>query len=190
MITDEAKEAVRRRILDKRKGLGPSYRQEASDIIRDHVISLDEWKSAHTVYLYMNTGSEVSTEALIKETLSEGKAVYLPKVTSSSGMSFYRIYSVRDLKEGAFGILEPDICEAGSAEDDEPDIVVVPCVACDAAGHRMGHGRGYYDRFFGRIKGGVKVCTAFDCQMENEIITDEHDVDMDIIITESGIIRI
>ena len=45
-------------------------------------------------------------------------------------------------------------------------------------------------RFFGRIKGGVKVCTAFDCQMESEIITDEHDVDMDIIITESGIIRI
>lgn len=131
---------------------------------------------ATTLLLYHALPDEVPTQALLDELVAQGKTVLLPRVVSYTEMTLHRYTSPHDLKPGAFGILEP----AGEPFTDYEhiDVAVIPGMAFDREGHRLGRGRGYYDYFLSRVPYVYKIGLCFPWQMVDEVPTDEHDVTM------------
>ncbi len=137
---------------------------------------------AQTIMAYYSLPDEVNTHALIDELVAEGKTVLLPKVTGADTMELRRYTGRADLKEGTYHILEP----VGEPFTDLAaiDLILVPGLAFDAAGHRLGRGRGYYDRFLHSKNRPycVKIGVCFDFQKVDEVPVDAHDIAMDKVV--------
>ena len=132
--------------------------------------------NAAVVMAYYSLPDEVCTRQLLDELVDDGKIVLLPKVLDDETMELHRYQSSADLREGAFHIMEP----VGEAFTDfeKIDIVLVPGMAFDAAGHRLGRGRGYYDRFLMAHPHFWKVGVCFPFQRVPEVPKELHDVCM------------
>ena len=172
-------------------GLSEDYRREASGRIIRSLTDMELWRKAQIICLYYSHGNEVETTALLEDEAYKDKTFLLPKVVSDTELLFTRFTSLRDMTPGAFGIMEPgEVREDGTIF--RPDIVITPCVAVSRDGSRIGHGRGYYDRYFATLtaSGVKKICLAYECQLTGDFHTDDTDVKMDIIITEREIIRV
>lgn len=149
------------------------------------------FQAAYRVSLYASFRNEVLTDDVFQKAIEEGKEVYYPRVTSGSDgrLGFFKVRDLKELSPGRYEIPEP-----GSAEDRiDPltfDLVVVPGVAFDLRGARLGYGKGYYDRVLGQFKCRI-VGLAFDFQVLNETIPIEtHDVKVTAIVTEKRVIRV
>ena len=155
--------------------------------IQQRLLSCDLFRRAGTLGLYSPIRGEVATDLLCEEALRRGKRVCFPRV-AGSGMSFCRIAGPADLQPGAFGVLEP-----GSACEMLPlaafDLLVMPGVAFDKDGRRLGYGQGFYDRYLSeRPAGLVCVGLSFDFQIVAQIPAEEHDQPLDYIVTDSRVI--
>ncbi|MBR0180951.1 MAG: 5-formyltetrahydrofolate cyclo-ligase [Prevotella sp.] len=136
---------------------------------------------AKTILAYYSLPDEVDTRQLLDDLVAEGKTVLLPKVVDDENMEIRRYTGRQDLREGILHLMEP-VGEPFTAYEDI-DIVVVPGLAFDAAGHRLGRGRGYYDRFFtlhSLLFTTIGVC--FDFQKVAEVPVDEYDFPVDEVI--------
>ncbi len=183
------KETQRKLVRERLDVLDKAYRAEASKKIEEILTETSEWKKARKVFLYSSMSSEADTGGLIKNALGSRKRVFLPKVISAKDMIFAEYDGISPMNTGSFGISEP------VTRDDEdievrPDIFVVPCVAVDKEGNRIGHGKGYYDRYLEKYKEVLKICIAFDAQILESISAQPTDVRMDMVLTETGFIRI
>ena len=136
--------------------------------------------NAQTIMAYYSLPDEVNTHGLIDDLVAEGKTVLLPKVTGPDTMELRRYTGRDDLQEGAYHILEP----MGELFTDfsSIDLILVPGLAFDAAGHRLGRGRGYYDRFLHRKKHPYCVGICFDFQKVAEVPVDEYDIPVDEVV--------
>ena len=137
---------------------------------------------AKTIVAYYSLPDEVDTHSLIDELLADGKTVYLPKVVSDEDMVLCRYTGVESLKEGAFGIMEP--VGAQTSADEVIDVVLVPGMAFDGDGNRLGRGKGYYDRFLKSLSYPrpqlIGVC--FDFQKADVVPTEPTDVKVDVVV--------
>jgi 5-formyltetrahydrofolate cyclo-ligase len=179
------KAELRKTAAKRRQGMTDEVRAKASALIAQRLFSLKEWKKASSVFLYCGSGDEVQTDVVIDRALSEGKKVALPRVISDSEMVFIEITSMEELVTGTYGIREPE--DTGEYAKYSPDLILVPCVGADRKGRRIGHGRGYYDRYLQDMKDILKICPAYECQIVERLVTEDTDIDMDIIITEEDI---
>lgn len=131
---------------------------------------------------YYSLPDEVNTHSLIDDLVSEGKTVLLPKVMGVDTMELRRYTGRDDLQEGVYHILEP----VGKPFTDYAaiDLILVPGLAFDAAGHRLGRGRGYYDRFLHSRVGFycVKIGICFDFQKVDEVPIDAFDMPVDMVV--------
>lgn len=140
---------------------------------------------AHTIMAYYSLPDEVNTHHLLDELVAEGKRVLLPKVIGEEQMEWHVYTSESDLKQGYFGIGESagDIFpEKELSLSAEKRIVLVPGLAFDGTGHRLGRGKGYYDRFLAAHPYFYKIGVCFDFQKMSEVPIDEHDIPMDEVI--------
>jgi len=177
------KESIRKEILNKRL----SHRQieEQSVKIAEKFCSLPEVKKAKNILLYYPHKNEVDTRPLIKKLLKKtGISVFLPKVSGKDILPV-QIKDLSSLKSGYAGIKEP---EGLPVKPEKLDIVVVPAIAFDKRGHRLGYGKGYYDRFLSKTN-ALKVGFAFDFQVVDELPAEEHDIPVDLIITPTRVIK-
>lgn len=135
---------------------------------------------ASTVLLYYSLPDEVDTHAFLDELRSAGKIVLLPRVVDEGTMVLHRYTSRADLSEGAFGIMEP----VGEPFTDYAaiDVAVIPGMAFDADGHRMGRGRGYYDRFLSSVPCIYKIGVCFDFQKVEAVPVEATDVSVDVVV--------
>ena len=139
---------------------------------------------AQTILAYYSLPDEVCTRQLIDELIAEGKTVLLPKVLDADRMELRRYTGPHDLAEGAYGIMEP----VGEPFTDYAliDIALIPGMAFDASGHRLGRGRGYYDRFlnsqWSMVNGQWLIGLCFDFQKVPVLPSDDHDIPVDIVI--------
>ena len=134
---------------------------------------------AQTILAYYALPDEVDTHALLDALVAEGKTVLLPKVLDGATMELRCYQGPQDLREGAYHILEPT--GAPFTELSQIDIALIPGLAFDAQGHRLGRGKGYYDRFLTAFKGQtIGVC--FDFQKVAEVPVDAHDVSVDRVV--------
>lgn len=140
------KAALRRELLARRDAL--PGRAEKSRAIQSRVLALPEYQRARRVLLYLSKGSEVDTWPLLDRALAQGKEVYAPRCLERPGeMAFYRVSSREDLQAGAFGLLEPIPGRCPPLERGQGDLCLVPGLAFDREGYRLGYGKGYYDCF-------------------------------------------
>ena len=183
------KEEIRKRTLALRDGLSEDYRLKASLSIQEKLLTLPEYEKAQNVFLYHSFKSEADTLYLIDETIKRKGIVFLPRVQSRIKMSFYGIRDRRELVKNGYGILEP--LPAGN-EEKTPGLFIIPLVAYDKEGHRIGYGGGYYDRYLVSFKGRVPIAAmAFAEQcMNGKIEPDDNDIKADIIVTQKEILRI
>ncbi len=118
--------------------------------------------------------------------LKAGKEVYFPRVSGSS-LSFHRVKSLDELKPGKFGIPEPD-AGSFSAAPGELDLIIVPGVAFDSTGNRLGYGKGYYDRSVINVPEGKRIALAYGFQVLDFVPGGKSDLGVGLIVTEFGII--
>ena len=138
---------------------------------------------AHTLLLYSALPDEVPTQVLIDELVAQDKTVLLPRVVNDTDMELRRYSGPADLQQGAFGILEP----TGElfTNYDTIDVAIIPGMAFDAEGHRLGRGKGYYDRFLAKLSPRTyKIGLCFSWQLVDYMPTNEHDIPMDEVIVQ------
>ena len=181
----EGKNAIRRKLLRLRRAMDEEERLKLSRKIKENLFDLPEYGSAEVIMFYMAHDKEVETREMIADSLCS-KRVLLPKVDIEGGKIVpVEIENLDDVGKGAFGIEEPRGREEYSGKI---DMVVVPGIAFDLRGYRVGYGKGFYDGFL-RDVSSLKVGLAFDFQVVDHIMEDANDVPMDIVVTEKRIIR-
>lgn len=184
----EQKAAIRREALDRRDAIPRPVRAVKDSAIKERLFGLEEFMAAERLLLYSAFRTEVATEVMIEESIAMGKKVLLPKVDQEAkALSKHVINGLDELAPGYMGIPEPTSGERLKVEDIH--LIVVPGVAFDRNGRRIGYGGGYYDRLLSRIKGQrLIVALAYEEQVFDELPHEEHDVRMDIIITDRRVI--
>ena len=139
---------------------------------------------ARTLLLYSALPDEVQINPLFDRLVAQGKTILLPRVVSDTDMEL-RLYTCADsLQSGAFGIMEPT--GPHFTDYDAIDVAVVPGVAFDAEGHRLGRGKGYYDRFLPLISDAYKIGLCFPWQLVDDVPADAHDIMMDCVISQNA----
>ena len=182
----ETKKELRKRILNIRNNMLVEDVNKNSSAIMEKVRGLDFYKQSKVVFIYMDFNKEVMTWQLIKQMLSEKKRVVIPYTdTINTEIIPSEITNEADLKLNPFGYYEPKNILAIDME--EIDLVIVPGVVFDKNLNRIGFGKGYYDRILSKVKASAKkVAVAHEFQVLNSIPTEEHDIKMDMIITEEN----
>jgi len=178
---------LREQVLEKRKSISKEEVHEKSLKIFENLFSLKEVSEAQNVALYISFNNEVETRQIIEKLWKIGKNVFVPVVENGS-FSFAKLTSFENLRENQFGILGP--CEKEIIDPKEIDLFVVPGLAFDSSGNRLGWGKGYYDIFFNKNKiSAKKIGLAFELQIVEKISHKPHDVKMDFLLTNTEIYR-
>jgi 5-formyltetrahydrofolate cyclo-ligase len=166
-------------------------KDELSRKICETFVALPEYKSAKTVLFYVDVRSEVRTRNYLATALTHQKKIVVPWCNDQGELELFHLAAMEELAIGMYKILEPrpEVRKLPEKIVDVKalDLVMVPGVAFDRRGGRMGHGKGYYDKLLEHARLDTPlVALAFECQMFPEIPVAEHDVFMDKIITESA----
>ena len=180
-----SKAGLRHQGRELRARLNPQERQEKNQQIRTFLRQLIDGKNP--VMVYVSKPMEVETQVLIQELLAEGKRVIVPIIeTETRSLRLSYLTSLKHLTTSTFSVPEP-IGREVPAEPGEIAVIIIPMLAFDAKGNRLGYGAGYYDRFLCRCPTAEKIGIAFSCQELPEIPAEPQDVQMDYIVTEQGI---
>lgn len=153
---------------------------EASAVISS-LLEDDHVLQAHTLLLYSALPDELPMQSLIEQLVNEGKTVLLPHVVSDTDMELRRYTGISDLRKGAYGIMEP-IGELFTAYD-TINVAIVPGMAFDRQGHRLGRGKGYYDRFLPLLTNAYKIGVCPSTRLIDQVPTAPHDALMDRVIS-------
>ena len=176
-------------MLEKLKHLTrEQYLKESAQIAQQLFVS-PYWVKAELVAITIPRDQEVDTYEIIKEGWKQNKRIAVPRADfKTKTMTFYEITSFDQLEESAFRIKEPILSLCQEVSKDEMDLIIVPGVAFDARGNRLGYGGGFYDRFLPDVQVPT-IALAFSCQLVREIPTDKHDWKIDQIISPEGFYR-
>ncbi|TNE70414.1 5-formyltetrahydrofolate cyclo-ligase [bacterium] len=182
MNKEEAREWARQ----YRKKLSEEEHCKLSMMITYRLCYVYSFKEAYKYHIFIGSESkkEIITKPLIEVLVKSGRAVFAPKVTETAELSVHPMFSMNDLVSGSFGIEEPNT--SASVERDF-DAIIVPMLAADLKGGRVGYGKGFYDRFLAQSS-GIKIGLVYDDCLFDEIDVHGNDIPMDVIITESRII--
>ena len=167
--------------------------EERSAAVKKELFSLPEIIHAKVILFYHSFDNEVSTDDMIKDLLRSGKKIALPVCLNDEGTLCPMLIRdiEKDLVVGHYGIAEPLNIRSETVEEAVIDCIVVPGIAFDHNGARIGMGKGYYDRFLKKMRDDQKkIALAYDEQVVEFIDTEDHDVQVDIVVTDKQIIRV
>lgn len=186
--TDTHKERLRKRVLAAHKGLARGRVEVGGQAILEKVLGLEAYRRAKLVHTYVSSKeNEVDTRALIGTCLAQGKRVAVPVVMpSAKTMGHALIDDLDQLVVGPWGLAQPDPAAARwLPAKARIDLVVVPGLAFDRRGHRIGRGGGYYDRFLAQVQ-TVKIGLCYDELVLDYIPGEPHDVPVDMVVAETA----
>lgn len=185
----EHKSILRERYKEVRKNMPLDEKDMMDEQIFTKLVSLDEYQKSRTILVYVSKGLEVSTHKIIEDAWSKNKRVAVPRCdVGPVRMDFYYIDSKNDLEEGYFGIYEPVESKSDMVKGFTEGLCIVPGLAFDEKGYRLGFGKGYYDRFLSWFKGfTVGICYS-NC-VTSGLPVEEHDKPVDILVTDGYIKR-
>ena len=179
------KDEVKKKMLEKRKYLPKEEIIEKSRKIEANLFNLEQYKKSKTIMFFVSFNSEAYTHDMIRKSLKD-KTVVVPKVVHHE-IEPSVIIDFDNLISGKFGILEPiDVIKIAYKNI---DLVLVPGIAFDKEGHRIGYGFGYYDRFLRKVPKALKIGLAFDFQVADKIPREAHDASVDLIVTDERVIE-
>jgi 5-formyltetrahydrofolate cyclo-ligase len=184
-----AKEALRHEMRERLASLSLAEVRAKSAAVWERLAVSPECANASWLLVSVSKGHEVDTHGLIQQLLASGKHVCVPKFVDTA-----RRYAASELKDfaaelgvGKFGILEPKQEVVRLVGADKLDALLVPGLAFDENGNRIGRGMGFFDRLLREAR-GIKIALAYDFQVLNEVPADAHDVRVDFIVTEKRVV--
>jgi 5-formyltetrahydrofolate cyclo-ligase len=189
-----SKKELRAIYRSRRDDMNAHEREALSLKIWDRLYETDKYTTAVNVLAYASIGSEINTKPFIVRALKDGKRVFCPKIIDTQ-IEFFRIESPSELiPAGVYEIPEPT---RGNTPDYECEtIIIVPALAVDKKGYRLGYGKGFYDRYLQKCKETVishkiiAICGIFPSFLTNSLPISDYDISIDMIITEQEIIII
>ncbi len=179
------KEGLRSQFIEVRNALSSADISSRSLKVQKRFLGLSSYSEADTLMFYVSVDNEVATGEVIKRAFDDGKRVVLPIVRDEKIIPV-QLDEPDNLIKGAFGIPEPEGKKI--IDMNEIDIIVVPLVSFDEECDRLGRGLGFYDRFLKGFK-ALKVGFGFDCQKAENIPSEDQDIRLDRIVTESRVIE-
>ncbi|NKB23099.1 MAG: 5-formyltetrahydrofolate cyclo-ligase [Kiritimatiellae bacterium] len=180
--TDEKKEIMRRDMRHRRKETDPSWILKASERIQHAIMERDEFTKAQSVGCYFALPYEVQTRLIVKTCWDQGKRVCVPAFNETQNRyELAWLSSLQETKSRRSNIREPLVINRAGFID--TDLIMVPALAYDPQGGRLGHGGGHYDHLLGAWS-GIKVGVCFHFQIFEQVPMDTHDIPVDIVITE------
>ena len=183
------KEEMRTRRKAVRRALPHSARVARSEAICERVMALPEWESASTVLAFVSMRTEVQTERAVAAARAAGKRVVATRMNETFDDLALREWRADDpLEESGNLFLQPSK-DAPSVDPDEIDLVLVPALAVDERGHRVGYGKGFYDRLLPRLTHATRVAVVFDFERVAEVPEREGDQRVDVIVTDARVDR-
>lgn len=174
----------RKEALSARNSLSKGYIDVASNTICKKLISSDEFQNSKKIFVYKAVASEVRLDYLIDKATALGKEIYYPLCKGEGEMLALKPEAETVWSIGSFGISEPSEAGSSEAKPSELDLIICPLAAFDESGNRIGMGGGYYDRFLAKAKSADVIGVAFDCQKQDRILAQTHDVPLTKVITE------
>ncbi|HMA83191.1 MAG TPA: 5-formyltetrahydrofolate cyclo-ligase [Candidatus Thermoplasmatota archaeon] len=183
------KEKIREQLRKQRTNKSKDFIIKNSERISENLCNLEAFKKADHILFYISYNGEVDTHNLLKKTISIDKKVYVPiSNTTNHTLQLSHLSKFSDLSPGTYGILEPKKEKIKPTSIHEIDMVLVPGVAFDQFGHRLGQGGGYYDWFLSKTD-VISIGLAFEFQILKEIPLESHDQRVDLIATEKQLIE-
>ena len=186
------KKQLREEILSRRSAVSTANRVIRSADILQRLFELEATRAASWVHFYVSYGSEVETTGMIAHALKQGLRVSVPKMDADANRLVLSELKdpVRDLTPNARGIPEPKPETFRAVEIGEMDLIVVPGIAFDEKGNRLGQGGGHYDRLLSGVSGRIPILgLAFESQMAPAVPVEDHDIPVDWIVTEKRVIH-
>lgn len=173
------KTTLRRHIREKKRAMTPAQIEEKSALLAEKFAASEAYRQAKTVYGYLPYNQEVRTVPVLEQALRDGKRVAVPKCYGDE-MRFIYMDDLSKVEQGYAGIPEP--IADGPVADDDTALVLMPGLAFDPKGHRIGYGGGFYDRFLAKEPNHPTLALCYDFQMVEHLDTEEFDIPVDTVL--------
>ena len=173
------KKELRKKIREQKRAMTPERIEQASDKLGELFRATELYRNAKTIYGYLPYNQEVRTVPMLEQALADGKRVAVPKVYGDE-MKFIYLTDLTQVAEGYAGIPEP--VADGPVADDPTALVLMPGLAFDKEGHRIGYGGGFYDKFLAQEPNHPTIALCYDFQMLGQLPTEEFDIPVDCVL--------
>lgn len=185
------KKELRKQILQSRRDIPADEREEKSKQIAEHILQSSLYQEARFVFSFIPFGDEVNIRPVLEHAVQTGKKLAIPKTVSSSReLVLYQFETWEQLIPGVFGIMEPDPGRSTVVNPIDIDLILMPGVAFDRHGGRLGYGGGFYDRFLaGLPQSPPLIAPCFTEQVIERVPTEDHDIQVDMLITDQEIME-
>jgi len=181
-----AKQDWRARLKQARAALSVAERAAASARIRERVLAEEAVRRSRTVFCFVSQGNEVDTHPLIDALAGDGRTILVPKITGPEGMLAIEFPGWPALQPGTLGIPAP---VSGRVWPGPVDVVITPGLGFTAEGHRLGMGKGYYDRWFAAHDYGLSIAIGFESQLVAGLPVSATDIPVDLVVTDRRVLR-
>ncbi len=173
------KQELRSMIRERKRAMTPEEIQRRSDALRERFLRTDAYRQAKTIYGYLPYNQEVRTVPILEQALHDGKKVAVPKVYGDD-MKFIFLNDLTQVAKGYAGIPEP--IADGPVAMDETALVLMPGLAFDPQGRRIGYGGGFYDKFLRREPNHPTLALCYSFQVLDHLETEEFDIPVDCVL--------
>lgn len=173
------KTALRKQIREKKRAMTPAEIEDKSCRLGELFAQSEAYRRARSIYGYLPYNQEVRTVAMLEQAIRDGKKVAVPKCYGDE-MRFIWMDDLSQVEKGYAGIPEP--IADGPVADDETALVLMPGLAFDPQGHRIGYGGGFYDKFLAAEPNHPTVALCYDFQMLDHLETEEFDIPVDTVL--------
>ena len=173
------KKTLRKQIREQKQAMTPESIESASGKLVQMFLETELYRQAKTIYGYLPYNQEVRTEPILERALADGKKVAVPKVYGND-MKFIYLSDLKQVAPGYAGIPEP-IADA-PVGDDPTALVLMPGMAFDKEGHRIGYGGGFYDKFLAAEPDHPTIALCYEFQMVAQLPTEEFDIPVDCVL--------
>ena len=173
------KQALRKEIRDKKRAMTEAEIVAASQRLAELFVASEAYRQAKTIYGYLPYTQEVRTVPMLEQALADGKRVAVPKCYGDE-MRFIYLEDLSQVEKGYCGIPEPIADEP--VADDKTALVLMPGLAFDPQGHRMGYGGGFYDKFLEKEPNHPTIALCYEFQMLEHLETEAHDIPVDTVL--------
>lgn len=187
---EKAKKLLRQQMSQMRGELSRQEQSRRSAQAAQHLLELQPLTNSRTILAFYPFRDEIDTRPFLEAAGRRGQEVWLPLTDPACRRIHPHVYRGRDsLRRGAYGILEPDPEQAPPADPERLDAVVVPGLAFDRSGGRLGYGGGYYDRFLADLSHRpLLVGLAYSIQLVESVPRERHDIPLHYLVTEDGVL--
>ena len=173
------KKSLRKWIREQKQAMTKEQIRRKSEALGELFFASEQYRRAKTIYGYLPYNQEVRTVPMLQKALEDGKQVAVPKVYGTE-MKFILLTDLSRVEKGYAGIPEP--VEDGPVANDPEALVLMPGLAFDRKGHRIGYGGGFYDKFLAAEPGHPTLALCYDFQMLSELDTEEFDIPVDSVL--------